>query len=76
MKNEILCADTIEITKGGTIMNYKIFEYDEYLKPFAADNKIVQQPRSYALQSIWEEASESTVKYSSYWSVPVVKGIY
>lgn len=46
------------------------------LKPFAADNKIVQQPRSYALQSIWEEASESIVKYSSYWSVPVVKGVY
>lgn len=46
------------------------------LKPFAADNKIVQQPRSYALQSIWEESSESTVKYSSYWSVPVVKGVY
>lgn len=46
------------------------------LKPFSLDNKIVQQPRSFALQSIWEEASESTVKYSSYWSVPVVKGVY
>ena len=46
------------------------------LKPFAAENKVVQQPRSFALQSIWEEANESTVKYSSYWSVPVVKGVY
>ncbi|MBR1638867.1 MAG: IPT/TIG domain-containing protein [Treponema sp.] len=46
------------------------------LKPFSLDNKIVQQPRSFALQSIWEEASESTVKYSSYWSIPVVKGVY
>ena len=46
------------------------------LKPFSADNKIVQKPRSFALQSIWEEASANVEKYSSYWSVPVVKGIY
>ncbi len=46
------------------------------LKPFSADNKIVQQPRSFALQSIWEEANRDTAKYSSYWSVPVVKGVY
>lgn len=46
------------------------------LKPFSADSKIVQQPRSFALQSIWEEASKDTAKYSSYWSVPVVKGVY
>ena len=45
------------------------------LKPFSADSKIVQQPRSFALQSIWEEANKDT-KYSSYWSVPVVKGVY
>ena len=46
------------------------------LKPFSADSKIVQQPRSFALQSIWEEANKDTAKYSSYWSVPVVKGEY
>jgi hypothetical protein len=46
------------------------------LKPFSKDNKIVQHPRSFALQSIWEEASEETSKYSSFWSVPVVKGVY
>lgn len=46
------------------------------LKPFSADNKIVQQPRSFALQTIWEEASENVSKYSSYWSIPVVKGVY
>ena len=46
------------------------------LKPFSAESKIVQQPRSFALQSIWEEANKDTVKYSSYWSVPVVKGVY
>ena len=45
------------------------------LKPFSADSKIVQQPRSFALQSIWEEANKDTAKYSSYWSVPVVKGV-
>jgi len=46
------------------------------LKPFSADNKIVQQPRSFALQTIWEEASANVSKYSSYWSLPVVKGVY
>ena len=46
------------------------------LKPFSADSKIVQQPRSFALQSIWEESNRNTAKYSSYWSVPVVKGVY
>jgi len=46
------------------------------LKPFSQENKIVQQPRSFALQGIWEEASSNTTKYSSYWSIPVIKGIY
>ena len=46
------------------------------LKPFSQENKIVQQPRSFALQGIWEEASSNTIKYSSYWSLPVIKGIY
>lgn len=46
------------------------------LKPFSQENKIVQQPKSFALQSIWEEASSNTAKYSSYWSVPVIKGVY
>lgn len=46
------------------------------LKPFSQENKIVQQPRSFAFQGIWEEASSNTSKYSSYWSVPVIKGVY
>lgn len=46
------------------------------MKPFAQDNKTVQYPKSFALQSIWEEASVSTNKYSSYWSVPYVSGVY
>lgn len=49
--------------------------YNE-MKPFAPDNKIVQYPKSFALQSIWEEVSASTNKYSSYWSVPYISGIY
>lgn len=46
------------------------------LKPFSMNSKIVQRPRSFALQSLWEESSNETVKYSSFWSDPVVKGIY
>lgn len=46
------------------------------LKPFSQRNKIVQYPRSFALQSIWEESSENTAEYSSFWSNPVIKGLY
>jgi len=45
-------------------------------KPFYQDNKIVQRPRSFAFQMFWEEASANIVKYSSFWSDPIVKGIY
>lgn len=45
-------------------------------KPFYQDNKIVQRPRSFAFQMFWEEASANVEKYSSFWSDPVVKGIY
>lgn len=46
------------------------------IKPTAPNNKIVQRPRSYALQAIWEEASGEKIKYSSYWANPVVIGVY
>ncbi|MCR5494621.1 MAG: IPT/TIG domain-containing protein [Treponema sp.] len=46
------------------------------IKPSAPNNKIVHRQKSYALQSIWEEASGKTIKYSSYWSNPLVVGIY
>lgn len=49
--------------------------YNE-IKPFAQDNKTVKYPKSFALQNIWEEASSNTAKYSSYWSVPSIKGVY
>ncbi len=46
------------------------------IKPSSSENKTVSRPRSYALQSIWEEASGKSIKYSSYWADPVVVGVY
>lgn len=46
------------------------------MKPLSQDNKTIQYTKSFALQSIWEEASSNTIKYSSYWSVPVINGVY
>lgn len=47
------------------------------LKRTISDNsKIVYRPKTYALQSIWEESSEGKVNYSSLWNDPVVLGIY
>ncbi len=45
-------------------------------KPSAPNNRTISRPRSYSLQSIWEEASGKTIKYSSYWSNPTVIGVY
>lgn len=38
--------------------------------------KIVSYPKSYAMQSIWEEAAPAIMSYSSLWNVPIVLGIY
>lgn len=46
------------------------------LKPFSLDNKIVQKPRSFALQTIWEESNSGVEKYSSFWTHPIIKGVY
>lgn len=46
------------------------------IKPTAPNNKAVQRPRSYSLQSIWEEASGEKIKYSSYWADPIIIGVY
>jgi hypothetical protein len=46
------------------------------IKPGAGDSKIVQRPRGYALQSIWEESSRGTIRYSSFWADPVILGVY
>lgn len=45
-------------------------------KPSSPNNKTVSRPRSYSLQSIWEEANGKTIKYSSFWSNPAVIGVY
>ncbi len=45
------------------------------IKPSMLNGKIVYRPRTYALQSIWEEASESTSNYSSLWNNPIIIGI-
>ena len=72
-----LSEETREYYFGNLDSHHIVFTKGwKQLKPFSADNKIVQNPRSYALQSIWEEASSNVNKYSSYWSVPVVKGVY
>ena len=46
------------------------------VKPSLVNNKTVYHPRSYALQSIWEEASAGVDRYSSYWNNPSVLGVY
>ena len=46
------------------------------LKPSQSTSKTVFRPRSYALQSIWEESSPEIQKYSSFWSDVQVLGIY
>ncbi len=46
------------------------------IKPSLAENKTVYIPRSYSLQSIWEEADSSAVHYTSLWNNPVILGVY
>ena len=46
------------------------------IKTSNINGKIVYRPKTYALQSIWEEASTETQAYSSFWSNVYVTGIY
>ncbi len=46
------------------------------IKPSSPQNKIIERYKTFALQSIWEEASGDAIKYSSYWAVPSVIGVY
>ncbi len=39
-------------------------------------SKKVYRPKTYALQSIWEESTDGVAKYSSYWQNPSVLGVY
>lgn len=62
----------------GNLDNHRVtFSYDlNDIKPFAHDSKVVQRPRTFAMQNFWEESTSEVTSYSSYWSDPVVKGIY
>lgn len=42
----------------------------------ASDSKVVYRPKTYALQSVWEEAGNATSSYSSLWNNPMIRGIY
>ena len=70
-------SNAVEYYFGNLDSHHIVFSrgYNE-IKPFAQDNKTVKYPKSFALQNIWEEAEASTAKYSSYWSVPSIKGVY
>lgn len=46
------------------------------IKSSQSAGKKVYRPRTYALQSIWEEASNETLQYSSYWTPVQVLGVY
>lgn len=46
------------------------------LKQSLINSRTVFRPRTYALQSIWEEVSNASSNYSSLWNDPVVVGIY
>lgn len=41
-----------------------------------SNGSVVFRPKSYAMQSIWEESTAGSVNYSSLWNDPVVLGIY
>ena len=46
------------------------------IKSAQQSGKKVYRPKTFALQSVWEEASADTTSYSSYWSPVIVQGVY
>lgn len=46
------------------------------VKNTISNGKTVSIPKSYATQSIWEEASQDITSYSSFWNTPDVLGVY
>jgi transglutaminase-like putative cysteine protease len=46
------------------------------VKPSLVNSKSVYRPRTYAFQSIWEEASATVREYSSFWNDPVILAMY
>lgn len=49
--------------------------WNQIKSPFI-NSRTVKRPRSYALQSIWEEARGMESNYSSLWNAPAIIGIY
>jgi len=64
------CFGNLDAQRVAFSLNYKV------LKQSLLSNKTVSIPRSFAMQSIWEESSADVEGYSSYWIVPAVLGIY
>ena len=46
------------------------------IKSSLGTGKKVYRSRTYAVQSVWEEASDETLQYSSYWAPVQVLGVY
>lgn len=46
------------------------------IKPSIANSAVVGRPKSYALQNVWEESGSIGTSYSSYWTGPIIVGIY
>ena len=46
------------------------------IKSAQQSERKVYYPKSYGLQSVWEEATEDTLRYSSYWTPITVLGVY
>lgn len=86
---DIALGAGLEFTQFNPVANTRNFYYGNLdnqhiafsrgwhqIKQSFIDSKILYRPRTYALQSVWEEAGNETSSYSSLWSNPVVTGIY
>ncbi len=49
---------------------------EKAIKPSMSNNRVVRRPRSYCMQTLWEESSTRESSYSSYWTDPIITGIY
>jgi transglutaminase-like putative cysteine protease len=45
-------------------------------KPMTPNSRIVYKPRFYSFQPIWEESGGNIKGYTSFWSDPIVTGVY
>lgn len=46
------------------------------IKSSLSNTRLVRRPRSYAMQTLWEESTAREASYSSYWTDPIISGIY